>query len=195
MTNEQLTLLGILLTVLVTIIGWIYTASVQNTILRETQKAHNLNREIIVFRERLNTIKDITSKLVSQSASYNELATLIKSGRFRIENIVDMLNRLVNENFEITKYFVDPMYRSICKLLSDKDFERLGKQVGKLLDSIDLLDTYKMNLNPLPSQLDQGLIIIADQAESISGEMMDTANIFADLFADLDKHISSDSPT
>ncbi len=52
MTPEQLTLYAISITALVTIVGWIYTAAVQNRISKATRDAQKNDREIIVFRER-----------------------------------------------------------------------------------------------------------------------------------------------
>ncbi len=128
MSIEQLTFLGILFTALVTIVGWIYTASVQIHILRETTRTQNLNRELGVFRDRLTTIRNITSALIERSFYFLELEARIRSGVFDFDKETSRMADTLPKTLEMSKFLYDPAFRSVINLLTDEKGKRLQDQ-------------------------------------------------------------------
>jgi hypothetical protein len=192
MSSEQIVLLGLFINSLVTILGWAITASVQRRILKETLKGQQLERELAIFRERLAMVRGITSTLLDQSASYNELIVIIVSGHFDFEKGAKLIQSLNVKAFELAKILYDPALRSIRDLLPKDNAEGLYNQLKMTNEMIATYHASAAGLNPFTPKLDVALHDFADQALEISRQLIKTANMFADGFAFLDKTLATD---
>ena len=190
MTAEQIALLGLLVSTLVTAAGWIFTASVQRRILRETTKSQQLERELAVFRERLATVRGITSALLDQSASYHELIAQLLAPGFDFDEGASLIRQLVTKGLELAKVLYDPAFRAIRDLLPEAHSKRIFDQLKKATDSGTAYHTSAAALNPLTPNLSVALRESAEHALQVSRELIRTADMFADAFAVLDKNLA-----
>jgi hypothetical protein len=190
MTPEQLTLYGISITALVTIVGWIYTATVQYRILRETKKSQSLERELAVFRERLTTIRNITSALIERGMYYIELESRIRTGLFDFDKEAAIMESKRSNEADFRKALYDPSFRSIVSLLPEQEGNELNSQYLKTIDSTIGFKSVAGKLNRLTPNINASLSALADQAHEISRQYFDTAESFAVTFAILDKNLA-----
>jgi hypothetical protein len=110
MTPEQISVINLKITTFITIIGWAVTIIIQFIILSKTKKTEQLNRELAVFRERLNIIKEINSSLVSLTTPFLKLVAYIISGHFNFDEIAKIIGE-ENEAFpNLLKLLYDPEF-------------------------------------------------------------------------------------
>jgi len=194
MTPDQIALLGLLISSIVTIIGWAVTAHIQLRILRETRKSQQLERELAVFRERMATVRDITSTLLEESASYHELIAMLVSGHFNFDTGANLIQQLNTKGLELAKSLYDPAFRSIRDLLPEEHAERLYNQLKKASEMGAAYHASAVGINPLTPRLDEVLRESANQALEVSKQLIKTADMFADAFAFLDKTLAKAQP-
>jgi hypothetical protein len=190
MTAEQIALLGLLISTLVTSAGWIFTASVQRRILKETTKSQQLERELAVFRERLATVRGMTSTLLDQSASYHALVSQLLAPGFDFDEGAVLIQQLNAKGLELSKILYDPAFRAVRDLLPPDHSKRIFDQLKKATDVGAAYHTSAVALSPLTPNLSAALRGSAQHALQVSRELIRTADMFADAFAVLDKNLA-----
>ena len=190
MTPNQTALLGLLISSFITILGWAVTACIQWRILRETRKSQRLERELAVFRERLTTVRNITSTLLEESALYLELITMLVSSHFDFDTGANLIQKLNTKGLELAKNLYDPAFRSIRDLLPEEHAKRLYNQLKKASEMGTAYHASAVGLNPLTPRLEEALRQSANQALEVSKQLIKTADMFADAFAFLDRTLA-----
>jgi hypothetical protein len=190
MNTEKITILALFISTLITIIGWIYTASVQKHILKETRKSQSIDREITIFRERLATVRDTTSVLLDMSMSYQELVALIGSGQFTFESGSTILSDLIYKEKMFYKILVDPAFRTMQSLLPQESALKLHSLTTKANEMMVNLHASAIGLSPLTPDLNIKLKMLSDDALQLSIILINTADTLANDFAILDKSLA-----
>ncbi|MBT7783490.1 MAG: hypothetical protein HN741_11285, partial [Anaerolineae bacterium] len=67
------------LALLVTIVGWIYTGAKQTALLRETRKYQRLDRDLAVYRSRMDKASELTRSMIEASDKWFKFAGLAKA--------------------------------------------------------------------------------------------------------------------
>jgi hypothetical protein len=191
MGAENIAILGLAISTLVTIIGWLYTASVQRTILAETAKHKDLERELGVFRIRLETIRGITSLLIEQSSLYHKIIAMVITSTFTFEVGGDIVAELNKKGLELGKLLYDPAFRSLRDQLPEEHAKLLFDQLKGTTDSATEFHTLAASVTPATPDLPDRLDSLAEKALSVARQMISTAGMFADAFAALDKRLSA----
>ena len=191
MTSEQTVLLGLLISTIVTIVGWAVTVATQMRILRETQKSNQLERELAVFRERLATVRGITSTLLELSTSYHELIAMFASSHFDFEAGARLMTTLNAKSLKLAKILYDPGFCSIRDLLPAEQAEQIYEQFENASDLAAEFHAKATAINPLNRALDTALRESASRALGVSRLFIQTANMFADTFAVLDRKLAT----
>jgi hypothetical protein len=131
MTPEQIAVLGLIVTTIITAVGWGITTIVQFIILRKTKQTQDLDRELAVFRERLNTIKKINSSLIALTTPYLKLTTLFYSNHFTFEEGRKIMEEMKTES-TLGEILYDPEYRMLQNLLPKEKADMLDSQITKI---------------------------------------------------------------
>lgn len=188
---ENVTLFGLLFTAIVTILGWLYTAYNQQKILEETRKSQNLDRELAVFRERLEIIRGITATLLDLRTPYIELFASIQSGQFAFETGVLTLQNGNTHDQDFLKILYDPAFRSMLELLPEEKCQGVYDQLEKVRKMISDFHVSAVGPPPGAQGFSARLSMRANSARLIAEELIKTANLLADEFAFLDKSLAS----
>jgi len=194
MNPEQIALLGLLISTIVTAAGWIFTASVQRKILRETAKYQHLERELAVFRERLALVRGITSGLLDQSNVYMQLIAMFLSPGFDFEEAGKLIAAEAPKTIALAKVLYDPAFRRMRDLLPEDHAKRLIDSLKNSSDQAAAFHAWAVGLDPLTPNLRALLNEAADRAIAVARGMIRTADMFADAFAVLEKRLVSAEP-
>jgi len=190
-TADQINSIGIAITALVTIIGWIYTASVQKNILRETIKTQKFERELGVFRERLINIRNLTSNFIDQSISYSKLVVTLQAEHFDKSYAFQLLTDLSVKEHDLEKILYDPSFRSITNMLPQNNSDKLLGEFEKTTMMISAFHKDALGKLKSNSQETEFINILANKALNISQNLNTIANMFAIEFANLDRGLAN----
>jgi hypothetical protein len=186
MNTETIAILGLLISTAVTILGWLYTAMLQRRILEESQKSRNLDRELAVFRERLSIIRGVTATLVDLSNPYAELFALIQTGQFTLDSGAAAIRRSDASAPELMKVLNDPGFRSMLKLLPDKEHQVIQVRLDNMTAMLADLHASNLGLSPILPDYADRLNNISNTALAAANELKNVADLLADAFAFLD---------
>ena len=191
MSGEEVALLGLILSSLITIVGWGVTALIQQRILKQTNKTQRIEREVAVFRERLSTVRGITSTLLDQVGLYSQLVAMVLSGQFNLVEGGQIIAQLNTKGLDLSKLLYDPAFRAIRDLLQEEHSKRLFDQLKKAADLGAQFHADAAPLGTMKPVTPANLQSLASGALAVSEEFVSTANLFADAFAVLDKSLAS----
>jgi hypothetical protein len=191
MTAEDIALIALVISTLVTIIGWGVTARLQHRILIETNKAQRIEREVAVFRERLATVRTITTTLIDQMSLYAELVAMALTGTFNLQEGGALIKRLNEKGLELVKALYDPQFRAIRDLLPEDRSKLIYDQLKKATDLSSRFHADAVPLGTAKPITPDSLLELATRALDVSREFTVTANLFADAFAVLDSDLAS----
>ena len=102
MDSTEVTILGLVITSLITIAGWGVTYWKQKQILEEQRKHSRADRELMAFRERARTVSEMTTRLTSISIIADSLAQLVSRGAGTSEEHNRAFSHLMSELSEIS---------------------------------------------------------------------------------------------
>lgn len=190
MTNEVITIFGLLITTAVTMLGWWYTATMQRKLLEESQKSHNLDRELAVFRARLAIIRGTTATLLDLVESYAQLFALIQTGQFTLESGATAFGSDTSSR-ELMKVLYDPGFRSMIKLLPDQDHEAIQNRLENMTAMLAGFHANNLGLSPLAPDYAKRLNKMSADALAITNELKYVADLLADKFAFLDSALAT----
>lgn len=191
MSGEDIALLGLALSSLITIVGWGATAVIQQRILKQTNKAQRIEREVAVFRERLSTVRAITSSLLDQMGLYTQLVAMVLSGQFNKIEGGRIIGQLNTKGLELFKLLYDPGFRAIQGLLPEEHSKLIFDQLKKATDLVTQFHAEAAPLGSTKPITPAYLQSLAAGAMAVSREFVTTANMFADAFAVLDRNLAS----
>ncbi|MCX6643736.1 MAG: hypothetical protein NT043_00805 [Candidatus Bathyarchaeota archaeon] len=189
MTPEQIALLNIRITTIITILGWGITALIQIIILRKSTKSQQLERELAVFRERLKTIKRINSSLIASATPYLKLATLFFSDHFTFEQGNEIVQEM-KDSSTLSEILYDPEFQMLQNLLSKERADILDSQLVKIGSLGSTFFNASSQLSPLnlnPAILQK----LGQDAINIVRELTNTAKMFSEEYSILDKNLAS----
>jgi hypothetical protein len=190
MNTEAITMIGLLITTAVTILGWLYTAATQRKILDEGRKSHKLDRELAVFRERLSIIRGITATLIDLSIPYSELFALIHTGQFTLDSGAAALRGGDASPKDLMKILSDPGFRSMLTLLPAPERELVETRLSKLTTMLGAFHAHNVGLSPITADYAARLSEIGNTALAVSNELTDVADLLAEEFAFLDRALA-----
>jgi hypothetical protein len=132
MSNEALVLI---ITSLITILGWGSTFLIQRKILSETQKSQKKDREVNTFRARLPLIKEINNELFSMNLEFKSLQSLIKSTHFTVPEGTKILGKILDPLVRFRKLQFDLEFRSMQSYLPTKKAQEIYEKI-KLINNL-----------------------------------------------------------
>ena len=191
MSAETIALIALAVSTIVTIIGWTVTGKLQRRILDETNKAHRIDREVAVFRERLATVRSITSTLLDQVSLYAELVAMALSGTFNLEEGGELIKRLNGKSLDLVKSLYDPEFRAIRDLLPEEHSKTVYDQLKKATDLSTKFHAEAVGLGTAKLINTTSLQELASGALAVLREFTISANLYADAFAILDRDLAS----
>ena len=191
MSAETIALIALAVSTLVTSIGWLVTGRLQHRILKEANKAQRIEREVAVFRERLTTVRTITSTLLDQMSLYVELVAMVLSGTFNLNEGGALILRLNEKSLDLVKILYDPQFRAIRDLLPEDHSKTVYDQLKKATDLSSKFHADAVPLGTVKPITAANLQELAARALAVSREYIVTANLFADSFAVLDRNLAS----
>ncbi|HLE03590.1 MAG TPA: hypothetical protein VI729_03130 [Anaerolineales bacterium] len=184
------------LALLVTIIGWIYTSGQQRDLLRETRQYQRMDRDLSVYRTRMERASQLTASLIMSSDWWFKLASLAKAtiDDHRPQEFFRHSEQLTAEGFktkpQLALILYDPQFRTLRDLLP----EAIGKKIYDSLKASSLRiqafheKTYSME--PSSPTLIQQLTFVHEEGKEIGDALVTAADLFADAFAYLDRQLT-----
>jgi hypothetical protein len=181
---------------LVTIVGWIYTGGQQRDLLRETRQYQRMDRDLSVYRTRMEKASQLTASLIMSSDWWYKLASLAKAciDDHRPQEFFRHSEPLLAEGFktkpQLALILYDPQFRTLRDLLP----EAIGKKIYDSLKASSLKiqgfheKTYSME--PSSPTLIQQLTFIHEEGKEIGDDLVTAADQFGDAFAYLDQQLT-----
>lgn len=188
---EILTIIALIISTTVTIWGWIYTSNAQRKILAATRKSQNLDRELAVFRERLNVIRGINATLIDLTEPYSQLYALINSGQFTMDTGSAALQSGGTSAQDLYKILYDPAFRSMLEMLPDSNCDAVYAKMENMRRMISEFHASALGLYPSNPDFGAKLAVLSSGAFSVVHELKSTAELLANEFAFLDKSLAS----
>jgi hypothetical protein len=188
------------LALLVTIVGWIYTGAKQTALLRETRKYQRLDRDLAVYRSRMDKASELTRSMIEASDKWFKFAGLAKAfldedkaSEFQAASQKsEVYQGAMESKLHLALILHDPQFRTLRDLLSPDISENLYAMLrsssSKIVDFIDA--TYFME--PTDKNIVDKVKYVASQAQQIGESLTSVADKFADAFAVLDQKLSNE---
>jgi hypothetical protein len=185
----------------VTIVGWIVTGSQQRTILRETRKYERLDRDLAVYRARMDKASEFTRGLMDAADKWGKLSRLAKAlldeGQASSFQVLSQQTGVYQEAMEAKRLplqmLYDPQFRTLRDLLPPEIAKKLYDSLKASSSlTIKLIDnTYFME--PGDKNVADGVQQFSTQGLKIADSLVQTADLFADAFAALDRKLAKES--
>ena len=184
---------------LVTIVGWIYTGAKQTALLRETRAYQRLDRDLAVYRGRMDKASELTRSLIDASDKWFKLASLAKAyldegkaSEFQTASLKsEVYQGAMESKIQLAYILYDPQFRTLRDLLtpdiSKKLYTLLKSSSSEIVDFVD--KTYFME--PNDRNIVDKVQYVASQAKKIGESLTNVADNFADAFALLDQKLSN----
>jgi len=167
-TSDQIALLSLLISTIITTVGWIFTASFQRRILRESASSQQLERELAVFRERFTLVRGVTGGLLEQSNAYMQLIAMFLSPGFDFEEDGNLLRAEGPKTFELAKVLSDPAFRSMRGLLPGDHAKRLLDGLKASSDKAPAFHAWATSITPLTPNLTDVFKEAASRAQEVA---------------------------
>lgn len=190
----------LLITVLVTIVGWIFTGSQQLTIVRETRKYQRKDRDLAIFRIRMDKASELTKALVLNGNKWMSLSSLafaildldIKDIQSQEENLLSIYKEVGETRSNIHFIIYDPQYRALRNLLEKRSAEKLDAALKESALQTQSFFSKTMNIDFSNPNIKTDIKYISEEAKNIGYKLIDVTNLFANAFAELDTLLTTD---
>jgi len=189
------------LALLVTIIGWIYTGAQQRTILRETRRYERLDRDLSVYRTRMDKASELTRSLIETADKWAKLASFAKAmldeGKAREFQALSFQLKLFQDAVETkrspTIILYDPQFRTLRDLLAPEIAKKLYNSLKDSSSQIQVFVDKTYYMQPTDTDIDDQVRFIYEQGIKIADGLVLVADYFADAFAALDRKLTRDT--
>ena len=189
MTIEQITLGIAGLTLISTVLGYLFTYKRQDQLLDRSRGHTVTDRELADFRRRLPAVGALTDALMEQSKHYMWMSVILKNDPFD-EDEYEATYKLLNENaIEMSKLENQPDYQSILTYIGpnlrtglDEQFEKITAAWENWTETNEDLDTLEKRKKP------------AEAASEAAAEYGGAAGILGVIFAWIDEELAGRMP-
>lgn len=190
MSVESITIIGLAITNVVTIVGWIISYKHQKDLIAKTQKYHISDRELSTFRVRIVQVDKISVALREMALRVCTIKDIVLSSDYDQSRFLKSFNSLLPYQKTITDVISGIEYRGVTSLLSKSDEESLAADYIKYCNNTAKFYEYVKGIHKVLSNNDEKSnfgIFCDDYFKDLTNYSMH----ITDLVVKLDKKLSS----
>jgi hypothetical protein len=188
-----------IITFLVTIVGWIYTGAQQKSILRESRQYQRKDRDLAVYRARMDRASELTKSLIETSDKWYLLASLAKAtideGKTQEFQALgfSLLQQAVGTRINLAFILYDPQFRTLRDILRPEVAKKLYDSLKTSSSQIQVFHDNTYYMQPTDPNIKDKVRLVFEDGKKIGDKLVATADLFADAFAELDQSLTKDT--